>query len=47
MGWVAVATGDTRLSILSLLVLFIAGGSILLRVDGRAAGPHRGLTSGT
>lgn len=33
MGWVAIATGSTRISILSVLILFIAGGLILTRVD--------------
>lgn len=33
MGWVAIATGSTRVSILSILILFIAGGLILLKVD--------------
>ena len=33
MGWVAIATGSTRISILSILILFIAGGLILLKVD--------------
>jgi UMF1 family MFS transporter len=32
MGWVALATGSTRVSILSLLILFLAGGLILTRV---------------
>lgn len=33
MGWVAVATGSARVSILSILILFIAGGLILTKVD--------------
>jgi UMF1 family MFS transporter len=33
MGWVAVMTGSARLSILSIAVLFIAGGALLLRVE--------------
>ena len=33
MGGVALVTGSTRLSILSLLVLFIAGALLLSRVD--------------
>lgn len=33
MGWVAIATGSTRISILSILVLFIAGGLLLMKVD--------------
>lgn len=33
MGWVSVATGSTRLSILSLLVLFVGGALLLTRVD--------------
>lgn len=37
MGWVSLATGNTRLSILSLLILFIAGAGILCLVDERAA----------
>ena len=32
MGWVAITTGSTRLSILSILVLFVAGGLLLTRV---------------
>jgi UMF1 family MFS transporter len=32
MGWVALATGSTRISILSILILFLAGGLILTRV---------------
>jgi len=32
MGWVALVTGDSRVSILSLLVLFIAGAGLLLMV---------------
>jgi UMF1 family MFS transporter len=39
MGAVALATGDSRLSLLSLLVLFLAGGLVLLAVDGRAGRP--------
>ena len=33
MGWVAVVTGSTRVSILSILILFIAGGLLLMKVD--------------
>lgn len=33
MGWVALATGSTRISILSILVLLVAGGLILTRVN--------------
>ena len=33
MGWVAVATGSTRISILSILVLFVAGGLVLVKVE--------------
>lgn len=33
MGWVGVLTGSPRLSILSVLVLFLAGAALLLRVD--------------
>ena len=36
MGTVAVMTGDTRVSILSLLILFGGGAAILLAVDGSA-----------
>jgi UMF1 family MFS transporter len=32
MGWIGVLTGSPRLAILSLLILFIAGGLVLLRV---------------
>ncbi|MGE0387947.1 MAG: MFS transporter [Gammaproteobacteria bacterium] len=35
MGWVALASGSSRLSVLSLLVLFIAGGLLLSRVNAR------------
>ena len=42
MGWVALATGDSRVSILSLLVLFGAGAILLLAVDGRATGRETG-----
>jgi len=35
MGWVAVLSGDTRTSILSLLVLFAGGALLLLAVDER------------
>jgi UMF1 family MFS transporter len=37
MGWVALATGDTRSSVLSLLVLFLLGAFLLSLVDQRAA----------
>ena len=33
MGWVAVVTGSTRISILSILVLFVAGGLLLMKVN--------------
>jgi MFS transporter, UMF1 family len=33
MGWVGVISGDSRIGILSLLLLFIAGGLLLSRVD--------------
>ena len=33
MGWVAVVTGSTRISILSILILFVAGGLLLMKVD--------------
>lgn len=33
MGWVALATGSTRISILSILILFVAGGLLLMKVD--------------
>lgn len=33
VGWTAVLTGSARLSILSILVLFVAGGLLLWRVD--------------
>ncbi len=33
VGWVAVASGDSRAGILSLLVLFVAGAALLVRVD--------------
>jgi UMF1 family MFS transporter len=39
MGWVSVLTGSARLSILSIAVLFIAGGAMLMRVDTSAAAP--------
>lgn len=32
MGWVAIATGSSRISILSVLILFVAGGLILTKV---------------
>lgn len=32
MGWVALTTGSSRLSILSILILFVAGGFLLTRV---------------
>jgi len=37
VGVTAAATGSARLSILSILVLFVAGGFLLTRVDARAA----------
>jgi UMF1 family MFS transporter len=40
MGWVALATGDSRSSILSLLALFGAGALILLAVDDHATRPN-------
>jgi UMF1 family MFS transporter len=33
MGWVALATGDTRTSILSVIILFLLGGFVLYFVD--------------
>jgi UMF1 family MFS transporter len=39
MGWVALATGSPRVSILSILILFLAGGLILTRV--KIPGPVR------
>jgi MFS-type transporter involved in bile tolerance (Atg22 family) len=42
MGWVAVATGDTRVSILSLLILFVIGAVLLLFVDHQAEPDRRG-----
>ena len=33
MGWVGVATGSSRVSILSVIVLFVAGAALLSRVD--------------
>ena len=39
MGWVALATGSPRVSILSILILFLAGGLILTRV--KVPGPVR------
>jgi UMF1 family MFS transporter len=33
MGWVGVISGDSRTGILSLIILFAAGGALLLRVD--------------
>jgi UMF1 family MFS transporter len=38
MGWVSLMTGSPRTSILSLLVLFIGGALLLLRVDGTEGG---------
>jgi UMF1 family MFS transporter len=35
MGWVSLMTGSPRVSILSLLVLFIAGAALLTKVDDR------------
>jgi UMF1 family MFS transporter len=35
VGWTALATGSSRIGILSILVLFVAGGLVLLRVDVR------------
>ncbi len=37
MGWVAMATGSPRLSILSVLVLFIFGAALLVMVDEKGA----------
>ncbi len=36
MGWVGVATGSPRASILAIAVLFVAGAAILSRVDEEA-----------
>ncbi len=33
MGWVGVISGDSRLGILSLVILFLAGGALLLQVN--------------
>jgi UMF1 family MFS transporter len=33
MGWVGVISGDPRMGILSLILLFVAGGALLSRVD--------------
>jgi UMF1 family MFS transporter len=33
VGWIVVVTGSHRISILSLLILFIAGGVLLMFVD--------------
>lgn len=35
IGTVALLTGDSRLSVSSIIVLFIFGGLVLLRVPGR------------
>jgi UMF1 family MFS transporter len=40
MGVVAVATGDPRLSILAIIVLFVAGGVLLLLVNEREGAEH-------
>lgn len=40
MGVVSIATGDPRLSILSVIVLFAAGGALLLAVNERAGVEH-------
>jgi UMF1 family MFS transporter len=43
VGWVALLSGSSRYGILSLVVLLVAGGLILLRVDsrgGKAAKPE-------
>jgi UMF1 family MFS transporter len=42
MGGVALLTGDSRASLLSLLVLFGAGALVLARVDTRTRGPQDG-----
>jgi MFS transporter, UMF1 family len=39
MGWVSLVTGNPRLSILSIIVLFIAGAVLLSRVDEQRAAP--------
>jgi UMF1 family MFS transporter len=33
VGWVGVVTGNPRIGILSLLVLFLLGAALLMRVD--------------
>ena len=33
MGWVTLATGNVRIGILSLLILFISGAILLAKVD--------------
>jgi UMF1 family MFS transporter len=33
MGWVGVISGDSRFGILSLVILFVAGGALLMQVD--------------
>lgn len=43
VGWTASLTGDPRVSILTVLVLFVAGGALLLRVP---AEPERGGRTG-
>jgi UMF1 family MFS transporter len=40
MGVVSVTTGDPRLSILAIIVLFVAGGALLLAVNERAGVEH-------
>jgi UMF1 family MFS transporter len=43
IGWVGVLTGNPRIGILSLLVLFIAGGGILMKVKVPASGETSGI----
>jgi UMF1 family MFS transporter len=43
MGWVSLLTGSPRTSILSLLVLFLGGALLLIRVD-EAEGRHLAKT---
>ncbi len=42
MGWVSVATGNARYSILAIVVLFIAGGAVLYTVPARRNGEQSG-----
>jgi len=42
VGWVAALSGSSRYGILSVVLLFVAGGALLLRVDETAAGKPAG-----